>query len=171
MPYGCRRMPTFMGTREPRRQVPMALRSMVFPKDGLIGSLPRSNVAIIDLPPCGESIFQRETGKLGPLAFRPSTLTAQALNARLGFAEISHPFHPLRGQRFAVLKTRRIAGVDTLILKYAGRGSFSISREWTDWGTPSCYDGTHIPPHFFDIGLLLDLVALIEHLNNPSLKI
>jgi hypothetical protein len=35
----------------------------------------------------------------------------------LGWAEIRHPFHPLRGQRFKVLKKRRIGGVDTLILR------------------------------------------------------
>src|SRR5579871_584432 len=31
----------------------------------------------------------------------------------LGWAEIRHPFHPLRGQRFPVLKTKRTGGVDT----------------------------------------------------------
>ncbi|WP_420800209.1 DUF5372 family protein, partial [Paraburkholderia tagetis] len=35
--------------------------------------------------------------------------TAQVLNEHLGWAEIRHPFHPLRGQRFSVLKARRVA--------------------------------------------------------------
>jgi hypothetical protein len=45
----------------------------------------------------------------------------------LGWAEIRHPFHPLRGQRFEVLKKRRIAGVETLILRELERGSFSVA--------------------------------------------
>src|SRR5260363_393853 len=47
---------------------------------------------------------------------------------------ICHPFHPLKGQRFPVLKTRRVSGIDTLILAHSERGSFSLNREWTDWG-------------------------------------
>jgi hypothetical protein len=57
-------------------------------------------------------------------------------NAHLGWAEIRHPFHPLRGQRFEVLKTRRLAGLDTLILRDLAHGSFSIARDWTDWADP-----------------------------------
>ena len=39
-----------------------------------------------------------------------------ALRSRqpLGSAEVTHPFHPLRGHRFVVLKVRRISGVETL---------------------------------------------------------
>jgi len=88
----------------------------------------------------------------------------------LGWAEIHHPFHPLRGQRFAVLKTRRVGGTDTLILKHHERGSFSVPREWTDWGTPSPYDGIDTPQCYFDSEMLVDLVTLIEQLTNPSLK-
>ena len=39
----------------------------------------------------------------------------------MGWAEISHPFHPLRGRRFEVLKKRRVAGVDTLVVSSAIR--------------------------------------------------
>jgi hypothetical protein len=55
----------------------------------------------------------------------------------LGWAEIRHPFHPLKGQRFAVLKERRVSGVDTLMLRDAVRGSFAVAREWTDRADPN----------------------------------
>jgi hypothetical protein len=55
----------------------------------------------------------------------------------LGWVEIRHPFHPLRGQSFPVVKKRRVAGVDTLILRGLEHGTFSIAREWTDWADPS----------------------------------
>lgn len=92
------------------------------------------------------------------------------LNPGLGWAEISHPFHPLEGQRFPVLKTRRVAGIDTLILADVARGSFSIPREWTDWGAPSGqaeHGGTACR---FDLGRLLDLIALIDLLTDPPSK-
>ena len=40
------------------------------------------------------------------------------------------------GQRFVVLKVRRVAGVETLSLRHHDLGSFAIAREWTDWAPP-----------------------------------
>jgi Family of unknown function (DUF5372) len=54
----------------------------------------------------------------------------------LGSAEITHPFHPFRGQRFVVLKVRKVSGVETLSLRQAELGSFAMPREWTDWAPP-----------------------------------
>jgi len=80
----------------------------------------------------------------------------------LGWAEIRHPFHPLRGQHFEVLKKRRIAGVDTLILRELKRGSFSVAREWTDWADPPTADSLGFPPRRLDPESLLELVVLVE---------
>ena len=93
-----------------------------------------------------------------------SARTAQVLNEHLGWAEIRHPFHPLKGQRFPVLKTRRVGGVDTLLLGHAERGSFSIASEWTDWGTPSVHDGAGVTACRFDLDMLLELIDLIDQL-------
>jgi len=54
----------------------------------------------------------------------------------LGSAEVVHPFHPLRGQRFVVLKVRTVSGVETLSLRHTDLGSFAMPREWTDWALP-----------------------------------
>src|SRR5262252_2857180 len=51
----------------------------------------------------------------------------------LGSAEVTHPFHPLRGHQFVVLKVRRVSGIDTLSLRHSELGSFAMPREWTDW--------------------------------------
>ncbi len=85
----------------------------------------------------------------------------------LGLAEILHPFHPLRGRRFPVLKTRRVAGIDKLIPSHVERGSFSIAGEWTDWGAPSTHDGQEAVAHYLDLGMPLDLSALIDQLTHP----
>ena len=91
----------------------------------------------------------------------------------MGWAEICHPFHPLRGQRFEVLKKRRLAGVDTLILRELDRGTFSVAREWTDWADPSLYDSLGLPPQRLDADSLFELVALLEQLatfNHSAIK-
>ena len=80
----------------------------------------------------------------------------------MGWAEIRHPFHPLRGQRFEVLKKRRVAGVDTLILRELERGSFSIAREWTDWADPPLSESPCFPPQRLEALALLELVTLVE---------
>jgi hypothetical protein len=86
----------------------------------------------------------------------------------LGWAEIVHPFHPLRGRRFEVVKKRRVAGVDTLILRELERGTLSMPREWTDWADPSPYDPLTLPPHRLAADCLFELVALLEALAAPS---
>ena len=87
----------------------------------------------------------------------------------MGWAEIRHPFHPLRGQRFEVLKKRRIAGVDTLILRELNRGSFSVAREWTDWADPRLSD-LGFPPQRLDAPSLFELVTLLEALTQSKQK-
>jgi hypothetical protein len=99
-----------------------------------------------------------------------STRTALEPTSLLGWAEIRHPFHPLRGQRFEVLKKRRIAGVDTLILRELKRGSFSVAREWTDWADPSLSDSLGLPPRRLDAQSLLELAYLLEVLISPKQK-
>jgi hypothetical protein len=88
----------------------------------------------------------------------------------LGWAEIHHPFHPLRGRRFEVLKVRRTAGIDTLLLRELDRGSFSIAREWTDWADPSPYTSLGLPPRRLDADSLLELATLLEHLTEAEQK-
>ena len=98
---------------------------------------------------------------------RRSEQTALVHSSPGGWAEIVHPFHPLRGGRFEVLKKRRIAGVDTLILRELERGTLSIPREWTDWADPTPYDALTQPPHRLAAECLFELVALLEALAAP----
>jgi hypothetical protein len=96
--------------------------------------------------------------------------TALVHSSNLGWAEIRHPFHPLRGQRFEVLKKRRVSGVDTLILREREYGSFSIAREWTDWADPSVGEMLSFPPCRLDGESLFELVTLFEHLGERGEK-
>src|SRR5207248_10432953 len=82
--------------------------------------------------------------------------TALSRNLPLGSAEVIHPFHPLRGQRFVVLKVRTVSGVETLNLRHTDLGSFALPREWTDWGPLS------FQTRAGEERLLIDAVGLVR---------
>jgi len=77
----------------------------------------------------------------------------------LGWATITHPFHPYRGQHFRVLKARRYRGEATLILEGGVSGTFSILEDWTDKAMPTG-GGTHL----LWAPALLELVELVRQL-------
>jgi hypothetical protein len=64
------------------------------------------------------------------------------------------------------LKERRIAGIDTLLLRELDRGTFSIAREWTDWADPSPCGSLGLPLRRLDADSLFELAALLEQLTN-----
>ena len=49
-----------------------------------------------------------------------------------GFVVITHPFHPLRGQRVEVLFSRRRGGQVVLACESAGLGRVTVFESWTD---------------------------------------
>ena len=67
-----------------------------------------------------------------------------------------------------MLKKRRVAGVDTLILRELERGSFSVAREWTDWADPTLSDSVGLPPQRLNVRSLLELVTLLEVLTKSK---
>jgi hypothetical protein len=79
----------------------------------------------------------------------------------LGWATITHPFHPLRRQRFEVLKTRKVGGIDTLIFRHPQLGSYAVSQEWTDWRIPDISTWLDAPARKLDAGSLLELAMLL----------
>ena len=97
-----------------------------------------------------------------PWAFRRSKQTAHKPNPTLGWVTVVHPYHPLRNQRFEVLKQRRVGGVETLIIQHAELGGFAVARSWTDWaGTP--LDENPVQAVGFDaLRQLSDLLAAIK---------
>ena len=67
-----------------------------------------------------------------------------------------------------MLKKRRVAGVDTLILREFERGSFSVVREWTDWADPTLSDALGLPAQRLNVQSLLELVTLLELLTKSK---
>jgi hypothetical protein len=54
----------------------------------------------------------------------------------LGFVIVTHPFHPLKGQRLEVLYAKR-RGTDTVFVCAGGvSGQITLPQAWTDRGEP-----------------------------------
>src|SRR5271169_3819215 len=90
--------------------------------------------------------------------------TALLSHQPLGSAEVTHPFHPLHGQRFVVLKVRRVAGVETLSLRHHDLGSFAMALEWTDWAPPGASAVSAGKSLMIDAFGLLSLTELVTSL-------
>ena len=89
----------------------------------------------------------------------------------MGSAEIVHPFHPLRGQRFAVLKVRLVSSAETLSLRHPDLGSFAMPREWTDWAPPDQQAGVCTAPLVVDAFGLLELAEFIACLDMTKIGV
>ena len=111
-------------------------------------------------PPPSEPACPQNKGQLKPTALSNSTPS--------GCAEITHPFHPLHGKSFPILKTRSVAGIETLILLGSSRGTFSVPKEWTDRADPSPHNSLNEPAPLFDGHCLLALVTLIQELEHQK---
>ncbi|WP_347338730.1 Y4bD/Y4pK family protein [Bradyrhizobium nanningense] len=113
----------------------------------------------------------QQLGRPGPGLLARPRQTALQSNRPLGSAEVTHPFHPLRGQRFVVLKVRRVAGVESLSLRHAELGSFAMPREWTDWGSPDTQAAASAEPLYFDGFALLALAELVVSVSRRHCKV
>jgi hypothetical protein len=80
----------------------------------------------------------------------------------LGSAEITHPFHPLRGQKFVVLKLRSVRHPDL--------GSFALRQDWTDWSAPDALPVSQATSLMIDAFGLVELAMIVESLIHTSKK-
>ena len=114
-------------------------------------------------------LFLLKTRKLYDHRESGQTLqTTLSSNPALGWALITHPFHPLKGRRFAILKIRKAAGREVLSLYDEQRGSLPIPRDWTDQAVPSANAGLIEPAPILDARCLLKLHDLVQTLNKKS---
>src|ERR1700687_5004515 len=111
---------------------------------------------------------RRGAPRCEPYRFRRLERTTQVANESLGWAEVSHPFHPLKGQRSPVLKTRRVGRTETLILRDPTRGSIAVRREWTDWDTATTGSDVVTPGQQLSLESLLELAKLVDDLGHPA---
>lgn len=95
-------------------------------------------------------------------------LTALLNKNHLGYAKITHPYHPFHGQSFPILKIKNISGIETLSLKHPTRGSFAVSREWTDQAKPSSFEFPKEYTLILEPSCLLELIEFITKLKEKK---
>ncbi len=87
-------------------------------------------------------------------------------NQPSGWAEITHPFHPLRGQNFQVLKSKKSCGADILSLRDSSGMLHAIPRDWTNLAKPSSFlDSSPAILHFDSLLALANLIKELSHEN------
>ena len=57
-------------------------------------------------------------------------------NGPLGFVIVTHPFHPLNGQRLEVLYVKRRAADTVFVCSGGVSGQITLPQSWTDRGEP-----------------------------------
>ena len=97
-----------------------------------------------------------------------SLLNALKNKEDLGWTKIIHPYHPLQGQRFQILKLRKVADEDTIILQGTYRGTFAVPREWTEQADPHPYDSLNTPAPILCFRCLIALTKLVEKIEKRS---
>src|SRR5271166_2872387 len=55
--------------------------------------------------------------------------------------KITHPYHPLRGNSYPLIKSKKWEQRDLLSLLVPGRGTICVPRDWTDRADPDPYEG------------------------------
>jgi Family of unknown function (DUF5372) len=133
--------------------------------------MPACSEERIERLPVADNTFRRRMAGNDRSALARPRRTAQRSNQPLGSAEVAHPFHPLRGQRFVVLKVRRISGVETLSLRHPDLGSFAMPREWTNWAPPGEQTSAGAVPLLIDAFGLTALAELMASIAQGQFEV
>lgn len=109
---------------------------------------------------------------LGLLEYSQLELTALKSNKYSGYATITHPFHPLKGECFQILSTKNFNNKDILSLKTL-YGAIAIPRDWTDKANPNPYQAlTNLSPtlSFFHLQQLVELLTNLDKTTNNEME-
>ena len=87
-------------------------------------------------PGCATSTSAPAACSSAPAPSRRPAHTASGSNSASSSLIVTHPFHPLAGQRLAVLYERRLAGIGHVYICDAGkRGTLALPPGYTDRGS------------------------------------
>jgi hypothetical protein len=70
------------------------------------------------------------------LGYRRRRQSAASSSDDSGFVVVTHPFHPLNGQRLEVLFVKRRAGEPVFVCAGGVGGQMTVPLAWTDRGDP-----------------------------------
>lgn len=92
-----------------------------------------------------------------------SVQIAHKAKTLLGYTTITHPFHPLHGRNYEVLKVKEV-NKERLYSLRTGSGVVCVPESWTDRKIqPECINGPKLP---FDVHTLKELAQLLLSFKN-----
>lgn len=80
---------------------------------------------------------------------------------------ITHPHHPLRGQKVEIIRIRRGADPDIVVSLPDGSHA-AIAMSWTDFGEASEAEREDAAPHLLDLDGLRHAVRIIERIREDG---
>ena len=84
------------------------------------------------------------------------------------FVTVTHPYHPLRGQKLELANVPRRVNSELMVRHPEGR-CFRIPREWTDYNTPKADQSEESPAHSLDIKGLREIAKIISNIDSENL--
>src|SRR5215207_3596925 len=81
--------------------------------------------------------YRRPTGVSDRSAFRRRRHSAASSSDDLGFVVVTHPFHPLNGQRLEVLYVKRRVEATVFVCSGGVSGQITLPSSWTNRGQPA----------------------------------
>jgi hypothetical protein len=85
----------------------------------------------------------------------------------LGFVTITHPHHPLRGQRVEIVRLRRGSDPDLIVVLPDGRHA-AVALSSTDYASPLESPPTVGAEHLLDLDGLRRVIQLLDRLAQPG---
>jgi Family of unknown function (DUF5372) len=89
--------------------------------------------------------------------------TTPSSQSSSGFVTITHPHHPLRGQRVEILRLRRGADPDLIVRLPDGRHA-AIALSSTDYAALPGDTPEPAPRHLLDLAGLRQVISLLDHI-------
>ncbi|MDR1635597.1 MAG: Y4bD/Y4pK family protein [Bifidobacteriaceae bacterium] len=86
------------------------------------------------------------------------------------FVVVTHPFHPLSGQRFPLVEARRAGGEARVFFVDGGGVLRSLPAAWTDQGAPDPFVVVAAGRSALRFGDLVDLAAMVDAARPGSVK-
>jgi hypothetical protein len=94
--------------------------------------------------------------------------TAPSANTLSQWITITHPFHPLCGHKFQLLKSRNYQGVSYLSLRIKDGGTLSVPTDWTCRAESHLYQAAGVEPTMLSTPHLFELAELLKTLNHSQ---
>jgi hypothetical protein len=89
--------------------------------------------------------------------------TTPSFRPHSGFVTITHPHHPLRGQRVEIVRIRRGNDPDLIVVLPDGRHA-AIALSSTDYASPAENSPTVAAEHLLDLDGLRQVIQLLDRL-------